>query len=104
MSLKCLLFYLFPSVITVAGLLRHLHERVGAQGSSGTLYEGTSASLFASESTRDSGWPVDYRSNNTLVQGDFCTFILLVIVSFFFFFSKNGLKSKQTKLFLVSGE
>lgn len=81
MSLKCLLFYLFPSVITVAGLLRHLHERVGAQGSSGTLYEGTSASLFTSESTRDSGWPVDYRSNN-----------------------KNGLKSKQTKLFLVSGE
>lgn len=29
--------------MTVAGLLLHLHERVGPQGSSGTLYQGTAA-------------------------------------------------------------
>lgn len=69
-------FYVFPSVSPVAGLLLHLHQRVGAQGSSGTLYEGTSASFFTSGSTLCSGRSVDDRSFSTLVLADFCSFIL----------------------------
>lgn len=71
------------SVMTVAGLLLHLHERVGAQGSSGTLYEGTSAS-FLPLNPPMTPLVCGLQKHEHIVQGDFSTFILLA-VSFFFY-------------------